>query len=285
MNLNKSLASSLKTLPLIVSCMILAGCGTVPTPRLTAEDRRADIKFLAEWARDYSPLAALAEEHKDNPSYKALLPRYLEYAGQAQSNREFYQVVRGYYDVICSAGHRNLIGEEALRLGGIGILLGMIDLDISPFTVNRARYWSRLANGNLFSHAYPPFRIVYEDDKYITADDWKADGVTVPKGSQITKVNGMNCSTYLKYIRANTPLKYDASPGNWTKKYLLIVDEGDDFKGWQVDFLLPDNSIRSAFVPMTRGYSPWLLREEDPLGQKKKQPVPASRKRIARASS
>jgi C-terminal processing protease CtpA/Prc len=36
----------------------------------------------------------------------------------------------------------------------------------------------------------------------------------------------------------------------------LVIDEGDDFKGWQVDFLLPDNSIHSAFVPKIKGFPP-----------------------------
>jgi hypothetical protein len=245
----------LKILLIIIYSTTISGCGTIPTPQLSKEDRKKDIEFLAEWARDYSPLVGLAEKHKGYPSYEALLPKYINYTEQAQSNEELYQVVRGYYDLICSAGHHGLIGEKTLKLGKLGILLGVIDLDISPFTANQACYWSRLAKGNLTVRAYPPFQILYEDDKYITTDDWKVDAFTVPKGSQIIKVNGMNCTAYLNYIRENTSLKYDAFSTDWTKKYLLIIYEGDDFKGWQVDFLLPDNSIYNAFVPMIRVYS------------------------------
>jgi hypothetical protein len=32
---------------------LLAGCSSAPN--LTAEDRRGDIRFLAEWAKEYSP--------------------------------------------------------------------------------------------------------------------------------------------------------------------------------------------------------------------------------------
>ena len=98
--MNRVLALSLKTLLIIALCMIVGGCGSVPTPKLTAEDRRKDIEFLAEWARDYSPFVELTEEHRGNPSYEALLPKYLDYAEQAESNEEFYQVVRGYYDLL-----------------------------------------------------------------------------------------------------------------------------------------------------------------------------------------
>lgn len=257
----------MKILLIIIYSTIISGCGTIPTPQLSAEDRKRDIEFLAEWARDYSPLVGLAEKHKSYPSYEALLPKYINYAEQAQSNEEFYQVVRGYYDLIFSAGHHGLIREKTLKLGQLGILLGVIDLDISPFTADKACYWSRLAKGNLTVRAYPPFQILYEDDKYITTDDWKEDGFTVPKGSKIIKVNGMNCTEYLNYIRENTSLKYDAFSKDWIKKYLLIIYEGDDFKGWQVDFLLPDSSIHSAFVPMIRIYilPLTMIRERTPL--------------------
>ncbi|MHC4096817.1 MAG: S41 family peptidase [Planctomycetota bacterium] len=236
----------------ILFVLITSGCATVP--KLTAEDRKRDIQFLADWARDNSPFVELTEKHKGNPSYEALLPKYLEYAEQAESNEEFYQVVRGYYDLICSTGHRYLVPESEFKWGKAAILLGIIDLGINPFAGDEDIYWSRLAYEKLSTRAHPAFGIAYKDDKYLTDDDWEVDGFTVPRGSQIVKVNGMACSAYLDYIKENTSLKYNAFSNDWTKKYLLIVDEGEDFKGWQVEFLLPDNSIHSAFVPKKKGF-------------------------------
>ena len=234
--------------------LVLFGSGcSVTAPKLTPEDRKRDIQFMADWARDYSPFVELAEKHKGTPSYEALLPKYLEYAEQAESNEEFYQVVSGYNRLICPAGHSYLIGEDDLRTTKIGILLGIGDLGISPFKIEKALYWLRLVCERLSARAHPPFGIIYEDDKYLTDDDWEADGVTVPRGSQIVKVNGMSCSAYLDFIKENTPLRYDAYPKDWTKNYLLIIDEGEDFKGWQVAFLLPDESTHSAFVPKIKG--------------------------------
>ncbi len=228
----------------------LAGCSG--TPKLTAEDRKRDIQFMADWAKDYSPFVELAQKHKGIPDYEALLPKYLEYAEQAKSNEEFYRVVIGYYRLICPVGHAYLVPEYELRMARIAILLGIADLDISPFTVGKAIYWSRLAE-RPSTRAHPPFGITYKDDKYLTDDDWEVDGVTVPRSSQIVNVNGMSCSDYLDFIEENTLLRYDAYPKDWTMKYLLTIDEGRDFKGWQVDFLLPDNSVHNAFVPRIRG--------------------------------
>jgi hypothetical protein len=226
---------------------VTAGC--VTAPKLTPDDRKRDTQFLADWARDYSPLVELAEKHKGNPSYEALLPKYLDYAEQAESNEEFYRVVCGYYDLICSAGHGYLIGETDLRLGRIASLLGIADFGISPFTVEKARYWSRLSKRHP-DRVQPPFDILRREDRYFTDSDWQGEGIAVPCGSQIVEVNGMSCPSYLDFLRKDTFLRYhvlfDEKP---IREQLLVINEGPDFTGWQVDFLLPDGSELRAFVP------------------------------------
>ena len=58
------------------------------TLKLTLEDRKQDIQFLADWARDYSPIAEPAEGYRSNLSYEALLPQYLVYAAHVESKKE-----------------------------------------------------------------------------------------------------------------------------------------------------------------------------------------------------
>ena len=243
----------------ILSVLFGSGC-SVPVPKLTPEDRKKDIQFMADWARDCSPFVELAQKHKGTPDYEALLPKYLEYAEQAASNEEFYRVVHGYFRLICPIGHAYLVSEHFLKLGRMLILLGIIDYDISPFAIEKARYWPRLA-GRLSTYIHPPFGITYKHAKYFTDDDWEVDGVTVPGGSQIIKVNGMSCSAYLDFIKEET-LWYEAYPKDWIDKFLLFIDEGEDFKGWQVEFLLPDKSTHSAFVPRIKG---WPAPKTEPI--------------------
>lgn len=92
----------------------MTGCSTAP--ELTAEDRKRDIQFLCQWARDYNPFVELNEKHKGCPSYDALLPKYMEFAEQAQSNEEFFQVVSCYFNVIGASGHYYPLGEEMLKV-------------------------------------------------------------------------------------------------------------------------------------------------------------------------
>jgi hypothetical protein len=242
--------------------LVLFGSGcSVPVPKLTPEDRKRDIQFMADWARDYSPFVELAQKHKGTPDYEALLPKYLEYAEQAESNEDFLRVVHGYFKLICPIGHAYLVSEDILKVGRMLILLVIIDFDINPFAIQKAIYWPRLA-GRLSTYVHPPFAITYEHAKYFTDDDWEADGVTVPGGSQIIKVNGMSCSAYLDFVKENTLLRYNAGPKGWIDKFLLFINEGEDFKGWQVEFLLPDKSTHSAFVPKIKG---WPAPKTEPI--------------------
>jgi hypothetical protein len=231
----------------ILLALLGSGC-SVTAPKLSPEDRKRDIQFMADWARDYSPYAKLAQKHKGTPDYEALLPMYLEYAEQAESNEMFGRVAREYFRLICPVGHAFLPSEGDLKSIRRWTLLGFVDYGINPFTIHQSLYWAR--------HAWkwtltvrPPFGITYKDNKYYTDDDWWI----VPRGSQIVKVNGMSCPAYLDYIKENTVLRYSAYPKDWTKEYLLVIDEREDFKGWQVDFILPDKSTQNVFVHALRG--------------------------------
>jgi hypothetical protein len=233
----------------IILVPVISGCST--TPHLTAQERREDIQFLADWARDYSPFVKLTEELKGNPSYEAFLPKYLEYAEQAQTNEEFFRVAYGYYDLICSTGHRYMAGESELKLASIAILLGIIDLDINPFTCGKAVYWARLSD-TLSMCGHPPFNLVLKGDGYFLKDDWQADGVTIPRGSEIIKINGMDCLSYQDFLKEETYLRYNIVSKelieSLIKERLLNYSEGPGFQGWQIDFLLSDQSVRSVYV-------------------------------------
>jgi hypothetical protein len=233
--------------------MVAAGSGCPSPAKLTPEDRRGDIEFLAHWARDYSPLVKLNEKYKGTPSYEALLPKYLEFAEQAQSDEEFYLVVSGYFHVIGASGHAYLVPDDFLKWCGAGTHLGIVNWGITPGQFEKARYWTRLEY-RLSTRAHPPFQVMGKDGQYFTGDDWQYDGTSIPKGSEILRVNGMTCARYLDFVKESTLLKYDAYPKGWVDYFLMIVDEGPSFQGWQVDFGLPDGRTLEAFVPKVKGF-------------------------------
>lgn len=231
--------------------MLFSGCST--PPKLTAEDRRRDIEYLAAWARDYSPLVVLNEARKDVPSYETLKPKYLEFAGTAENHAQFYQVVSGYFKVIGASGHAYLFDEKLLKWSAIGNALGIGNWGISSRRLWKATYWARLTQ-KISTRVHPPFSIVAREGAYFTTKDWEHNGSRVPGGSEIISVNGMSCSSYLKFVKTRTPLRYDAYPKDWVDTYLLVIDEGGGFQGWLVKFRLPDSRLTEARVPKVEGF-------------------------------
>ncbi len=244
-------------------CLATFGCASVPRPQLTADERRADIEYMAEWARKNSPMVELAEQY-EGQGYETLLPTYLEYAEQAGSDEAFLRVAQAYGNEICPLGHHYLIGESMITWVKIGIMLGAIDIGIDPSSASEARSWARLNSSNPLC-AHPPFGIVRTGEDYFTDREWESEAGIVPKGAQIIRVNDMSCASYLDYLEKETFLRYRTDKENVREK-LLIISEGAAFTGWRIDFLLPDNSTMHAFVPkipVCPGYRFWTEPEEN----------------------
>ncbi|MEJ2701284.1 MAG: S41 family peptidase [Sedimentisphaerales bacterium] len=227
----------------------LVGCSCAP--RLTAEDRRSDIEFLARWAKDYSPFVEMNEKCKGLPSYEALAPRYMQLAEEAESNAAFYQVAYSYFSLIGVSGHGHLLSEESLQAYLLESLRQRGQLPW--YQLHAASYWPKLQDKVCFVH--PPFRVVRDGQEYRTGEDWRHKEQLIPKGSKIVRVNGMECSSYIERLRRDTWVRYIPRDTDWIADSLLAVHEGTGFRGWQVAFLLSDQTTCDAFVPWRKGFA------------------------------
>jgi hypothetical protein len=125
---------------------------------LTPGERKKDIQYIAQWAKDYSPFVELNERVKGCPSYESLKPKYIELAEKAQNNEEFLQVVYGYFNLIGDSGHFYLIPEDYLRGYLLVYLVSKNPTEISWIQFHEASYWAKLFDQKIAS-VRPPFRI------------------------------------------------------------------------------------------------------------------------------
>lgn len=245
----------IRTLLTVVSLSVLltvsavSGCSC--PPKLTAEDRRKDIEFLARWAKDYSPFVELNQKYKGLPGVIELEPTYKNYAEQAQGNQEFLQVILGYYDLIAASGHEQLLPARDLSARKLHTLLSRDPSGISFLQFHNASYWPKLYEDSCVVHA--PFGVLRGPGGYRTADDWQSEGISIPRGSRIVMVNGMTPSDYLQHLRATSWLRYVPRDIDWLMKHLLVINEGGAFSGWLLDVQTPDGSFLQAHVPCKSG--------------------------------
>ena len=193
------------------------------------------------------------EKYRGLPNYQALKPKYVQLAEQAHSNEEFLHIVLGYFSLIGASGHGHLLPEESLHAyRREARLQGGVSSDIPAAQFRAAVYWARLYEKTSFSHSL--FRVIHRDGAYWTADDWHGKGALIPRGSQIVRVNGMSCSSYREYLRQQTWLRYVAGPVDGIADHLLVINEGNGFRGWKVDFVCPEGVTRQVPVPCANGF-------------------------------
>lgn len=231
--------------------VLLSSCA----PHLTPEQRRDDVAALAQWAKDYHACVEVNSRVGGLPDYEKLLPKYMDLAEQAESNETFFQVLWGYYTLIGTSGHGHLLPESSL----LGYMLdslrhdaeGLSDIPWGRFW--EARYWAKLHRQ---SFVHSPFQTICEGEDYFIGEDWSFRGKRIAEGSQIVGVNGMSCSEYKDYLKRETALQYVACNADEIAGQLLVMNEGPDFKGWDVSFRLPDGGQCGSFVPQRKGYPP-----------------------------
>lgn len=236
----------------LVALIFITQTGCSGGPALSSEDRKRDVEFLAEWARKYSPFVELNETLRGLPNYEAVAPRYARMASEAHSDAEFYQIVFGYFSLLGVSGHGHLLSAASLRAFRREALRRPGQLTAEQ--LEAACYWPRIEERACFVH--PPFPVVREGERYRTARDWRFHGRLIPKGSKIIGVNGKDCTAYLKWVRSETWVRYILRDTSWLDESLLAAHEGPDFRGWQVSFLLPDQTTCEALVPWRKGAPP-----------------------------
>jgi hypothetical protein len=248
---NKNATQSIAVFAILLLSFGSGGC--VSPPKLTAEDRRSDIEYLARWARNYHPCVEVNSKPGGMPDYEKLLPKYMDLAEQAETNEEFLEVVSGYFTLIGASGHGYMLSGDLLRHYMLESLFtgakGLTDIPWDRFWV--AWYWARLQQSGF---AHPPFRIIRVGDDYFTGEDWSYWGKRIPEGSQIVAVNGMSCSEYKDYLKQETALRYVVGNADKLAEPLLVMNEGRGFRGWNVSFRLPDGSVCNRFVPQRKGH-------------------------------
>jgi hypothetical protein len=236
---------------LTVLLIVFGTAGYSCAPKLTAEDRRQDIDYLARWAKNYSPFVELNQKYKGLPGVIEMEPTYKKYAEQAQGNQEFLQVILGYYDLIAASGHEQLLPATDLFARELHSLLSRDPSGISFLQFHDASYWPKLYEDSCVVHA--PFGVLRGPGGYRTADDWQSKGISIPRGSRIVMVNGMTPSDYLQHLRATSWLRYAPRDIDWLMKYLLVINEGGAFSGWLLDVQMPGGSFLQAHVPCESG--------------------------------
>lgn len=191
---------------------------------LTPQQKEEDFIKLTELVRDIYPFANILKSVKGQNDINSLSQDYIRRAKDTSSNLTFLQLFIEYTERLRQAGH-----------GGI-IFMSDFDIyksytyDIGKDAFFKSQYWMQLASTlDLYYHANTS--IMYANGSYIIANDISADGILIPEGSILTKVNSLDVDEYVLTLQDITPLRYDNMNHKSYTTQIFIKDPGQDMVG------------------------------------------------------
>jgi len=242
---------------LLIQLLLLIGfvsCNNDNVPELSVKQKLRDFNDLYNYSINYNPFYSYNCDFKKCPRPDTLYSYYENLIKNSKNNLDFLRIISAYLELIGQSGHCYIPPSQELReIKWINLYYGKpIHASFSDFT--KAQYWANIYwNLDWWYHA--PFFTIHKNDAYYTGTCWmdSVSGINVPIGSQILKVNGLSCCSFMDSVLKNTWINYYSYNTDWIRNYLFVINETELKKGWKVDFLINDSLHKNIFVPAYQG--------------------------------
>ena len=220
----------------------------VQVTELTPEQKADDMRYLLDLTQRVSQADAVWDvAGMDNPLTQPDV--WIERARQTQSNSEFADLVLQFLVHAGQAGHAFPAYDV-----NFNIITSLVS-DAPKDAFYKMPYWSSLIGG-LSWNVHANLELVYSDGNYILNKMITLDGVELPLGSIVERVDDVDVDEFVLRQQYRAHLRYDPSRNKFFVFPLLTVDPGPDQKGWDITFRLPDGSEQTVFVKKLPGYVP-----------------------------
>ncbi len=187
----------------------LANRHAVRLAKLSAEQKAADVAYFFEFVRESYPFLEAMDTEKGLGSFLDLEEAYVERARTTPSNLEFMALFMeimqrveqgtGHADVAAPLSWSNdrELDDEIAQYGiGLESFYGQ-------------REWWRLFN-EIRQYCFSDIQVGYLQGNYVTSEDYETDGVRVPKGSVVLRINGLSADEYVRSCQSRTWLRFDS---------------------------------------------------------------------------
>ena len=241
---------SIKEFISIVSLSILIlSCSRNNKIHFTSEQRVKDIKFLSSYLKNNLPSIGFWGK-KYNVSFDSLSNHFISLAATCRNDTDFFLLTLAYITSLKGNGHT----EIRTDLVDNCVHNGKIIPGYSAKNRGKMYYWQAYQKWSPV--VLPPFLIDKVNQHYFLKTNWQIDNNVIPAGSEILRVEGQDCRSYLDSLKRCTWLRFfpEGPVFDHFKRKLLIFNIPDpDFQGWNVNFKLPNKKNYTAFVPAQPG--------------------------------
>ena len=220
----------------------------VQVNELTSGQKADDMRYLLDLTQQVSQADVVWDvAGMDNPLKQPEV--WIERARQTQSNAEFADLVLQFLVHAGQTGHAFPAYDV-----NFNIITSLVS-DAPKDAFYKMPYWGNLIGG-LSWNAHANLDLVYRDGNYILNKAVTLDGIKLPIGSVVEKVDNMVTEEFVLQQQYRAHLRYDPNQEKFFIFPLLTVDPGPDQPGWDITFRLPDGGEQTVFVKKLPGYVP-----------------------------
>jgi hypothetical protein len=213
---------------------------------LTPAQKAEDMRYLLDLTRQVSQAEAVWQAAGlDNPLDQPEL--WVDRARQTASNAEFSDLILQYLVHVAQGGHAYLAFDAHFNP-----TISLVS-DIPRDAFSKMPLWGNLING-LAWNAHANLDLVYREGKYVLNQAAQVEGINLPDGAVVEKVDGLSTDDFVLLQQYRTHLRYDPQAKKFFIYPLLTVDPGFGQPGWEVTFRLPAGEMETVFVKKIPGY-------------------------------
>lgn len=218
---------------------------------LTAEQKKADFRYLTKLAGNYYPFGRVNVKVKGLEDFKAVKEEYIVRAGKTKDNTEFIKLVNEYLQRIHQTGHEYVLSKEEAEVFNTFSYRALLKLKKEDF--NKTEYWNNLLYQTTVG-TYSDLAIQYNNGGYYLQKDYYLKDLFLQAGTQITRVNGQDTDGYVKSLQNKHWLRFDSFKEKVYISNPFLVDNEDGKTEWEVEFKLPGGKLVASPIVKRFGY-------------------------------
>ncbi|WP_159065829.1 S41 family peptidase [Gorillibacterium timonense] len=226
---------------------------TIPGPQievkeLTPQQKAEDFRYLTQLVADVYPFADAVKQEKGLIDINERADEYVAKAEKTSDNKAFLSLLYEYMITLQQAGHAEILYSESYN----PVLSYCYRIPKNAYRTQH--YWSRLASSLPF-YSHSSLNVRYRNGTYELVEEAQLDGVTLPPGTQILKIDGLLTDDYVRSLMSRIRLTLDPLLDKLFVQDLFAVDPGENVLDWEVDFLKPNGEHVVLEVPKLTGYA------------------------------
>lgn len=219
---------------------LLSGNKQTSVKELSEHEKIDDFKYLTRFVRDVYPYNDAIVKYMGLEDIQSLESEYINKAKQTKNNSDFFKLVFEYTQRLKQgSGHNDIYFGQYGPQNNSAFHSYVYNIKRSSYF--KTDYWGNEASKFKW-YAFSDALVVYKNGQYVLGKAYKLNEITLPEGTIIKSIDGVQTDDYVKSLQNKTRLLYDEVLNKNFVSNLFQIDSKSELNEWNVEFQL-ENGI------------------------------------------